>query len=212
MDKNPYETMADEYESWFFKNNLLFQSELEAIRQLMPDFRIRKGVEIGVGTGIFARALGIREGVEPAAAMRKKSEARGIRVIDASAENMPIADGTYDLVLMVTVDCFLKNVRHAFDEIYRIMTKKGCLLIAFLDRTSPLGTIYEMKKKSSPFFAAARFHSGAEIKKELAEAGFEILRTRQTIFEPENKKQAVLPGSSKGVFVVFRAHKISTAG
>lgn len=208
MDKNPYETRADEYESWFHENDLLFQSELEAIKQLMPDFR--KGIEIGAGTGIFAQALGVREGVEPSAAMRKKSEARGIRVIDASAEKLPIADAVHDLVLMITVDCFLKNVRQAFEEIHRIMTSDGYLVIAFLDRSSPLGVVYETRKKNNPFYAAANLHSSAEIKKELAEAGFEILHTCQTIYELENKKQIVLPGSGKGVFVVFQARKITS--
>ena len=76
-DSNPYETYADEYKSWFKENDLLFTSELDAIRQLIPSFE--KGLEIGVGTGLFAQALGIKEGIEPSAAMRKKAELRGVR-------------------------------------------------------------------------------------------------------------------------------------
>lgn len=64
----PYEIFADEYEAWFSENHHLFMSEVEAIRRLIPEFD--KGLEIGVGTGLFAQKLGIKEGVEPSSAMR----------------------------------------------------------------------------------------------------------------------------------------------
>lgn len=37
-DDNPYEIYADDYEAWFVENNLFFESELDAIRSLLPDF------------------------------------------------------------------------------------------------------------------------------------------------------------------------------
>lgn len=61
---NPYEILADEYEAWFSENHHLFMSEVEAISRLLPEFR--KGIEVGVGTGLFAQMLGIKEGSNPA--------------------------------------------------------------------------------------------------------------------------------------------------
>ena len=63
FDKN-----AEAYDAWFEEHEAYYQLELEAIRQLMP--KIGKGVEIGVGTGRFAKPLGIEMGIEPSSAMR----------------------------------------------------------------------------------------------------------------------------------------------
>ena len=88
------------YEEWFVKNNNIVKSEIEAIKQLLP--KSSEGIEIGVGTGIFASALGIKTGVEPSEKMRNKAIERGINTINAYAENLPISDKMYDFVLMVT--------------------------------------------------------------------------------------------------------------
>ena len=85
---NPYEILADEYEAWFSENHHLFMSEVEAISRLLPEFR--KGIEVGVGTGLFAQKLGIKEGVEPSSAMRAKAESRGIVTYHAAVENLEL--------------------------------------------------------------------------------------------------------------------------
>lgn len=203
---NPYEMFADEYESWFTENNHLFMSEAEAIRSLLPEFE--KGIEIGVGTGLFANALGIKEGVEPSSAMRAKAAARGITVFNAEVEKLPFDDSTYDLALMVTVDCFLQDLHLAFKEVHRVLKKKGSLVIAFLDNASPLGKVYDSKKDSNPFYASAKFHTADQIIGILKQSKFSVAKTCQTVFDLENKKQHILPGTGKGVFVVILANKL----
>lgn len=202
---NPYEMLADEYESWFTENQHLFMSEVKAIRRLLPEFE--EGIEIGVGTGLFANALGIKEGVEPSSAMRVKAAARGITVYDAEIENLPFDDSTYDLALMVTVDCFLQDLNLAFNEIHRILKTKGSLVIAFLDIASPLGKVYDSKKDSNPFYASANFHTADQIISILQQSQFSVVEKCQTVFDLENKKQPVLSGTGKGVFVVILASK-----
>ena len=39
MPDDPYETHVDAYEAWFIQNDRLFATELDAIRELMPDFQ-----------------------------------------------------------------------------------------------------------------------------------------------------------------------------
>jgi hypothetical protein len=36
MNKNPFEYLASEYEAWFIENKVLFQSELLALKQVVP--------------------------------------------------------------------------------------------------------------------------------------------------------------------------------
>lgn len=203
--ENPYEIYADQYESWFSENQYLFASEVAAIQTLMPSFK--KGIEIGVGTGLFAQALGISEGVEPSKAMRLKAVARGIQVFDASVENLPFKNAIYDFALMVTVDCFLKGLDQAYRELNRILKKNGSLIVAFLDNDSPLGKIYDQKKKENRFYASATFHTANQMSKILQNSGFHIVESCQTIFSLENKTQDVRKGTGEGVFVVIHAIK-----
>ncbi len=141
---NPFDREVEEYEEWFRSNDQLLKSEVEAIRQLLPKFD--RGIEIGVGTGIFASKLGITYGVEPSNAMAGKAFKRGIHVLKGTAENLPVEDESFNLALMVTVDCFLDDVPKAFEECYRILQKDGVFLIAFLDKATPLGEQYDKNK------------------------------------------------------------------
>jgi len=196
------------YEEWFSKNNNIVGSEIEAIKQLLP--KSGEGIEIGVGTGIFASALGIKTGVEPSEKMRNKAIERGINTINAYAENLPIPDNMYDFVLMVTVDCFFTDILQSFKEAYRILTEEGFLIVAFIDKNTPLGQIYEEKKASNVFYKNARFHSATEMEELLRIAHFEIVDRRQTVFNLDNKIQEIKPDVGEGVFAIAKAMKKHT--
>ena len=196
---------VENYEKWFVENNFLFASEIEALKQLVP--LSGEGIEIGVGTGIFAIELGVNQGLEPSKEMRAKAIERGINVMDASAEKMLISDERYDFALMITVDCFLEDVLKAFRETHRILRSNGCFIIAFLDRETTLGKIYEGKKDTSASYKNANFHSAEEIENYLKLAGFVIEERRQTVFELENRPQDIKAGVGEGLFAVIKAKK-----
>lgn len=42
--------------------------------------------------------------------MGERAIEKGITIVNAFAEKLPIPDETYDFALMVTVDCFLEDV------------------------------------------------------------------------------------------------------
>ena len=96
----PFENYAEDYDSWFQKYPYVFESEVAALRDALP-LGDSRGLEIGLGTGRFSQALGLKEGVEPSLAMRKMALSRGIDVMDAVAENLPFKDLRFDFVLMV---------------------------------------------------------------------------------------------------------------
>lgn len=202
-----FDENAEQYDQWFKRNQHILASEIEAIKLVMPDFN--KGIEIGVGTGVFAAQLGIQHGVEPAKHMREKAAARGIRVIDALAEHLPIENEVYDFAMMVTVDCFLTDILQAFKEVWRILKTDGYFIIAFIDKKAPLGRIYDLKKHTSEFYKPAIFHSACEIRSYLQKTGFAVVDERQTIFDLENKVQESKPGVGEGVFAIMKARKIS---
>jgi SAM-dependent methyltransferase len=204
----PFDEHATEYDRWFDRNPLVYESELEAVRALMPSHR--SAVEVGVGTGRFAVPLGIRTGVEPSHAMAALARRRGIEVIEAVAEELPFADGAFDLVLMVTTVCFLDDVGRAFSEAHRVLEPGGHFIVGFLDREAPLGSRYEARKGKSDYYRIARFVSSDEVLAGQERAGFGDLVAVQTIFEPSEdmeERSPVEPGHGRGLFVVVRGRR-----
>lgn len=204
----PFENHLALYEAWFVNNPLVFKAELNAVKSLLPagDF----GIEIGVGTGRFASRLGIAFGLEPSACMRSMAAKRGIQVLSGVAEELPLQSAIFDFVLMVTTVCFLDNPYQAFREAHRILKKNGCLLVAFVDRTSPLGKLYETSKQRSDFYREATFYSANEIVEIMEPTGFSRFTFQQTLFHglaETSADEPVLPGYGKGSFVVLRGEK-----
>ena len=64
-----FDRQAIEYDRWYDENLFAYRSEVQALRAAIP--KGKQGVEIGVGTGRFASALGIRIGIEPSAPLLK---------------------------------------------------------------------------------------------------------------------------------------------
>jgi len=75
----PFDAHSDRYEAWFQKHVFAHESELLAIRELLPG--IGKKLEIGVDSGLFAAPLGISHGIDPSRAMLVKSRQRGIDAV-----------------------------------------------------------------------------------------------------------------------------------
>lgn len=204
----PFDEHLAEYEQWFSDNHYVFESELEAIRNAMPG--AGKGVEIGVGSGIFAVPLGINDGIEPSKNMRDKARERGLHVISGVAENLPLVDGSYDVALMVTTVCFVDDIGRAFSEVYRILKEDGHFIIGFVDRDSPVGRHYLSFKEKSIFYKEATFYSTEEIFKHLRDNNFTVKSTFQTVFgllDEINRVQVAEKGYGKGSFVVIEAKK-----
>lgn len=111
-----FDKIAIEYDHWFDDHKHTYESELLAVKQSIAAGG--NGLEVGVGTGRFAAALGIQKGIEPAANMAAIARKRGIEVIEGIAENLPYADGQFDFVLMVPVDCFVEDVEQTYREIH----------------------------------------------------------------------------------------------
>jgi SAM-dependent methyltransferase len=201
-----YEAHANDYDAWFDKNPDLYQAEIAAIKQLLPS---GKGIEIGAGSGRFTQPLEIDTGVEPAEKMRQIAQQRGLNVVAGVAEALPVEDQTYDFAIFITSTCFLDNPQLAYQEAARAVKDKGAVVVAFLEKNSELGRMYEAHKHNDPLFCDATFYSYTQIEAMLRKAGFNHFETRQTVL-PESKTQKttdILTGHDQGAFVVVRAHK-----
>jgi len=204
----PFERYANKYEDWFENNKFAYESELQAIKEQLPENG--EGIEIGVGSGRFAAPLGIALGLDPSKEMRKIAQKKGIEVIDGVAEELPFSDLQFDFVLMVTTLCFLDDIEAGLKEAYRVLKSDGSLIIGFINANSPIGKLYHQQKNDNVFYREATFYSVEEVVAYLKKAGFKDFNFKQTLFNPLTDIRDLEPvkeGYGEGSFVVVKATK-----
>jgi SAM-dependent methyltransferase len=203
-----FEQHAIKYEEWFQKYKFVYQSELFAIKKLLPSEG--KGIEIGAGSGQFCEPLGIRFGIDPSLTMRQLANKKRVIVIGGIAENLPFKDSSFDFALMVTTICFLDDIEKAFHETFRILKHNGYIIIGFIDKNSKIGLSYQRNKGKSLFYREANFFSVDEVISYLKKTKFTDFHFNQTIFKSLDDIKNVEPlkkGYGQGSFVVIKAIK-----
>lgn len=206
MVQNPFDIYTDEYEKWFEENKTTFQSELIAIRQMMPVGK--KGVEIGIGSGIFAEQLGINFGIDPSDSMLDLARKRKLNVVKGFAENLPYPDESFDFAAFITSICFIESPDKAINEAYRILKAEGEIIVAFIDKNSRLGHTLIKEKEGSKFYSIASFYSVPKVIAMIEKNGFKISEIVQTLTVINaSKVEQPLNGFGKGSFVVISAEK-----
>ncbi len=208
---NVFDLHAQEYDRWFDENKRLYQAEVKALRQVVP--QSGTGIEIGAGTGRFSIPLRIGLGVEPSRQMALIAHHRGLNICQAIGERLPFSGGQFDYALLVTVICFVPDVLALLREIHRVLAPGGLLINGFIDKASALGRQYESGKNSSKFYKQARFYSVAEVVSGTQEAGFGELEFCQTILGLPREAlhfDRIRDGYGEGAFVVLSARKLRT--
>ena len=90
----PFEAHHRRYDDWFVRHAAAYQSELLAVRALLPWRGL--GLAIGVGTGRFAAPLGVQIGIDPAHEVLDYAANRGILTVQAIAEALPFSHSSVD--------------------------------------------------------------------------------------------------------------------
>jgi len=207
MIKNIFDQYYQKYDAWYDKHNFVYLSEIEALRKVIP--KKGKGLEIGVGTGRFAHALGIQYGVDHSKKCLQIAKKRGIEIKFGHGEKLPFKNFSFDYVAIIITLCFVKDPLKVLSEARRVLKKNGKIIVAIIDKESFLGKFYQ--KKKSVFYKHANFFGVKELTSLLEKVGFKRFSYYQTIFKlPEKIDSVKKPqkGFGKGGFVVIAAVKI----
>jgi SAM-dependent methyltransferase len=204
----PFEAHHRRYDEWFIRHAAAYQSELLALRALLP--WQGEGLSIGVGTGRFAAPLGVRIGIDPAREMLTYASRRGIDVVEGIAEALPFQEMRFDYQLSVTTICFVDDIKAMLSEAYRTLKPGGELVIGFIDRSSELGQHYLAHQAENVFYCEATFYSAQEVDHRLYEAGFDRTVWVQTLSQPLPEISEIEPiraGYGQGAFVAVKARR-----
>jgi SAM-dependent methyltransferase len=213
MSYEAFERFSKHYDSWYFRHPEILESEIRAIKALGLN---GLGLDVGVGTGIFASRVEVPIGIDASKQMLKISRKRGIQVVRALAECLPFLDEEFDYVLMTVTLCFLDNPETVLKEIFRILKPNGVLVVCIIVRDSPWGQLYVKKaRQGHRFYRYARFYSLSELEELLEKHDFRIVDYKSTLtFSPsaivvvENPRSNPFQGSFVCAKTIKKPHKM----
>jgi len=188
-----FDEYAQRYDEWYEKpfGSSAFRLELECLRRLSRKSPL--SLEVGVGSGRFASALGISFGIDTSKELLKIAKGRDIKVVLGRAEELPFKDEVFDEVYIVVAICFFESPIHALKEAYRVLKPEGSLILGLILSESPWARFYlDKAKKGHPLYSKAKFYSFEELKSLLKEANFKLERILTTLFdEPQDEREVV---------------------
>jgi len=213
-EASPFDDLALDYDAWFEKEGrLIFAIEVSALREVLASLP-RPWLEVGVGSGRFAQALGIETGVDPSIRLLKMAKQRGIVAFLGRGEQELFDEESFGAVFLIVTLCFVDSPLDVLKEAYRILIPSGKIVLGLVLKESPWGKFYERKKREGHrFYKYATFYSYSDVVRLLQQAGFSTEQVISTLFQKPGKvKHVELPQrghSSSAGFTVMVAEKYS---
>ena len=106
---SPFDSLATAYDVWFEEEGkLIFTIEVKAMKEVLT-LLPKPWLEVGVGSGRFAQALGIETGINPSAKLLKMAKSRGLSVFRARGEEQFFNKETFGTVFLIVTLCFVDS-------------------------------------------------------------------------------------------------------
>jgi len=187
-----FDDLVREYDAWFDKEgSRIFFVEIKAFQELLPKLP-KPWLEIGVGSGRFAQALGIETGIDPSYKLVKMARKRGINAFVACGEQRLFDEESFGTVFLIVTLCFLDSPLEVLKEAKRILMPGGKIVLGLVLKESPWGQFYQQKKtEGHRFYKYATFYSCDEVVKLLVQAGFVTERIISTLFQRPKEVQHI---------------------
>ena len=184
----PFDNLALDYDAWFEREGkIIFAVEVRAFQEALPSLP-KPWLEVGVGSGRFAQALGIETGVDPSIKLLEMARRRGITVFRGRGEQELFDEESFGTVFLIVTLCFVGSPLAVLKEAYRILVPAGKIVLGLVLKESPWGKFYEQKKKQGHrFYRYATFYKCDEVIRLLVQAGFSTEEVISTLFQEPGK-------------------------
>lgn len=210
-----FDTEAGRCDLWFesHQGKAIFEIEQACLRALLRSCKGR-WLEVGVGSGRFAGALGISDGLDPSPAMLALAARRGIDTVRGRGEELPYRDATFDGILMVTTLCFLTDPKTTLSECHRVLRHGGSLVVGIVPAESSWGRWYRAKgHEGHPLYSKAKFYTCDQVVRICADMGFVFEKAISCLPTPPGEEP--MPGLEEGIdesagFVAMRFQRDRT--
>ncbi len=184
VGESVFDELAAKYDAWFDESGRhIFASEVEALNRvqaLLP----RPWLEIGVGSGRFAQALGIELGVDPSYNLIRMARARGVQVCLGWGEQGLFGEGAIGTVFLIVTLCFLSEPLDVLRAASDMLKPSGRLVLGLVLKDSPWGRYYRQQKaKGHPFYEHAVFYGIDDVEVMLRQVGLEMEDVVSTLFQ-----------------------------
>jgi ubiquinone biosynthesis O-methyltransferase len=169
--------------------------ERAQIMELAGNVAGLRALDVGCGDGELALELWERgaevTGVDAspemieAARLRAKSRTAPIAFEVGAAEQLPFESERFDIIVAVTILCFVQNAAPVFREMARVLRPGGRLIIGELGKWSSWAAARRIRAwAGSALWRRARFRTQRELRSLAENAGLSVETVRGSVYYP----------------------------
>lgn len=169
--------------------------EVRAVFQLAGNIAGKRVLDVGTGDGTYAieaakrgakvTALDIEQDMLDAAGKRASEAKMDIELKEGSITALPFREASFDIVIGVTVLCFLPDPEHALREIARVLAPEGQLILGDLNRFSLWAAGRRLRSWfSHNIWRQVSFRSEDTLKELMVYSGFCIMDSQRAVYFP----------------------------
>ena len=169
--------------------------EQRLVLGMMGELSGTRVLDAGCGDGALLCAAASRAaqatGLDPDPAMLRAARARagaaGIEAdfLEGRVENLPFPDASFDVVVSITVLCFVPDAALAVREMARVLRPGGRLVLGELGRWNSWAALRRVRGwLGSSTWRAARFRTGSELRELARQAGLSVISIRGAVYYP----------------------------